>query len=189
MASATELANQALIKLGSKMISNIEAPVSAAGNICAELLQPALDVFTTSFRWSWADAVSVLDPVAEPDPEPVDYEYQYEVPTDFLQLLSLKTPENTEITDYRINAGTTIECDYDEIKLYYKARIEATSLPPSEIDAFTSYLAHRLSPGIDGGKRANIMYQEYMQKVTMAFMEDASQRKEPVDSEDYFSGS
>jgi hypothetical protein len=193
MASATELANQGLLKLGAKMISNIEAPVTAAGSICAELLQPSLDVFTTSYMWSWSDGMRILDYLVPPegeelDPPLIDYEYRYNVPTDFLHLQRLKDEWNNDITDYALVGGPGVECNFDVVKFYYTRRIDPAFLPSPVIDAFTSYLAHRLSPAIDGGKRAQVMLQEYVQKATAAFLEDARQRKDPIDSEDYYSG-
>jgi len=185
---ATQLANQALLKLSAKMITAIDATDNATAMVCNELLQPSLDSFCTGYRWSWCEQVATLTYVADPSPAPVDFEYEYEVPTDFLQLLKLKDEYDNRIRNYVLLTNNRIRCDSDTLKIYYVARIEPGVLPAPAIDAFTSYFAHRLSPSIDGGKRMQILYQEAIQKGTAAFIEDATQRPSPIDTEDYFNG-
>jgi len=183
--TATQLANQALLKLSAKMITSIEATNDAVAMVCKELLQPSLDTFCTGYRWSWCEQVATLTYVADPSPAPVDYDYEYQVPTDFLQLLKLKDEYDNRIRDYVLVTNDRIRCNSDTLKLYYVSSIAPDTLPVTAIDAFTSYYAHRLSPSVDGGRRMQLLLQLANQKGTAAFMEDAAQRPSPIDEENY----
>lgn len=178
-----ELCNLALIKLKTKVIANFTD--DARGISCGLLFSEALRYFGGTKYWTWNEVVTSLEADVEPDPAPTFFDYRFTVPadTEYIRKIYGKT-SHIEIDNYDYRKRK-IYIDEDEIILRYGCQIEATDIPGYCEDAFTSYLAHRLSPTIDAGQTADKFYSEYLQKMTEAYFVDADQRKSPIDKDKY----
>lgn len=179
-----ELCNQALIKLGSKLIANYTD--NATGILCDTLFTTSLYTFSTMFSWTWNEKLAVIDAEADPDPEPIYYTYSIPLPTDFIQMRIVKDEDtHLPIRDYDFRTKK-IYCNYDSVIIRYASTLSADDLPRLCDDSFSSYLAHRLAPSLEDSKKANELWSEFLQKAQSAFMEDASQRSSPLDEDSYY---
>jgi len=176
-----ELCNLALIKLGDKPIADFTD--GAVGSLCEKMFSTALYAFSTFYTWTWNEKVIAIDPVA--DATPIYYEYEFQLPTDFLQLRYIDDFDTMlQVTNYDIRMKT-LYCNYEKIIIRYASRVTADDLPYMCDDAFSSYLAHRLAPSLEDVSRAQQLWQEFLQKGQSVFLEDAKQRKSPIDRNDY----
>lgn len=134
-ASKTEIANQALIKLGQPRVSNIETDTSVAAQTMNGIWQTVLTTTLQTFPWNFA--IKRTDLAASAVLPSWGWDNQFPLPSDCLQILEVK-----DDPDYVIEEGY-IRCDQTgPLYIRYIAYISETSLyPPVFIDLFTHDLA------------------------------------------------
>jgi hypothetical protein len=155
MASKTEIANRALIKLGQPRVSNIETDSSAPAVTLNQIYNSVLQTCLQTYPWNFSIKRTDLAPDA--NAPSWGFDYAFTLPTDCLQLLEVK-----DDIEFRVE-GRKILCDGESV-LYikYVANITDTSLfPPVFVEFLSQQLAIEASDRIadDDNLKANLMSQ------------------------------
>jgi hypothetical protein len=186
MASAVEIANRALVKLGEERITAFTDP-SKAARLVNSMFDIVRDAELRAHPWSFAMTRAQLPAlVAAPA---WGYARQYELPADFLRLVYIQDTWVADLNDYRgddnpmfMVEGRRILTDLSApLRIRYVSRIEDTAL----FDAlFVEVLACRLAsemaePLTQSNSKVQIAADKYEEAVARARRANAIE-KPPV---------
>lgn len=181
MASVTEIANAALIKVGAKMISSIDDDTESARLLSARW-NMVRDAELRARNWRFAVKRASL---AALETEPAfGFDNEFELPSDCLRVIMVGDEyPGISATDYRsgpdqtyqIEGGKILINGDDELNLRYVARIENTGLWDalfSEVFAcrLALELVERLS---DSGTKQQLLAERYRIAMQMAIRGNA----------------
>jgi len=167
--SEVQICNNALIKVGSDIISSLTENTKGA-KLCNQLYSILRDELLRMHPWNFA--VKRVQLAAESTAPDFEFTYQYQLPSDFLRLLDVYNYS----TRYRVE-GDKVLSDDDTIQIIYIAQITDPQMFDS---AFSEVLATRLASEIAyslSGSRslADSLTEIYSRKLSMAKMADAQE--------------
>lgn len=142
MPTETDIANQALSRLGEPRISSIDA--NTVNAIAIRLhFETVRDSLLRSHRWNFATGRAEL--VQLTDAPVFGWSYQYQLPTDFLRLATLNGIEAKMAEAYHTIEGDKLLTDREEAKITYIKRVE----DPNSFDSlFTEVLILKLAAAV-----------------------------------------
>lgn len=155
MASKTEIANRALIKLGQPRVSNIETDSSSAAVTLNQIYSSVLQSCLQMYPWNFS--VTRTDLAPDANAPSWGFNYAFTLPTDYLQLLEVK-----DDVEFRVEGGKILCDGEDVLYIKYVANITDTALfPPVFVEFFAQQLAIEASDRItdDDNLKANLMSQ------------------------------
>ena len=168
MATATDVCNAALIKIGEKRITSagFATPTNERERVCSEHYERLRDAELRKNVWNFAIKRAVLSEDASA-PTGEDYTVRYALPSDYIRMIELY-----ETDDYQIENGYIL-CNVDStlnIRYVYKVTV-VNSFDPLFYDALACRIALELCDRITQkrAKRSEII-EEYK-----AFMLTAAQ--------------
>ena len=145
--SRTQIANQALSRLGARQISDIDDPNDPNAIRIANIYSVAFDEIARSHTWNCL--TKRADLAASATAPAFGFEYAYPLPSDFIRLISLNgyTYSNQREDFYSIE-GRSILTNASEAKIVYISRIESTQVNTLDalfVSAFVVLLASKLA--------------------------------------------
>lgn len=174
MASWVQIANAALIAIGSEKINDLTESNEAA-RLCNARYEDVLDAVLEEYPWNCTitRAVDVAADVTAPD---TDYDYRYQLPTVpyCLRLLAVYK-DGTALTSWQIS-GRYVECDEEApVTLKYIGRItDPNQIDPIIREAISARLAAEIAYKLTGSKAlAEGQWQIYQFKLKKARLVDA----------------
>jgi len=173
--SWTDIANQALGRLQSKLINNL-TDGSATANYCRLFMGQAIEDVYNEEDWTSATKRETLDLLTE-EPE-FGYDHAYQMPGDFLRLVEGGGIESTG-EDYSIE-GNQLLTDADEVELAYVARpSDPTTIPPHLRKAIAMRLAYLLCiPLTSNEQLSQRVAAEYNESIVRARSAEGKRKKE-----------
>lgn len=179
--SWTDIANQALLRLGSKKINNL-LDGSALANYCQQLMGQAIEDVLDEADWKAATKRSEIERLSEAPA--FGYSYAYQMPGDFLRLVEGMGIETTG-NDYSIE-GDRLLTDAEEVFIAYVARPEtANELPAHLRRAVAVRLAFLLTTPLTSSEAlAARVAAEYTDSIREALSADGGRRRTPQVSDD-----
>lgn len=170
MASKTEIANRALIKVGERRVSNVETTDTEAARTINELYDTVRDAVLSSYPWNFSIKRANLAPDAT---SPVwEWNYAYTVPSDFLSLVCIKDNPEYDFENNKIltDEGTTLY-------IKYISKVTNTGLySPVFVEAFSALLAAESIEKITQSNTKKAALQaEYERIIRRAHMIDAQE--------------
>lgn len=173
-ASWTDIANQALGRLGSKLINNL-LDGSALANYCQQFMGRAVEDVLNEADWRSAVNRAALEQLTETPP--FEYDYYYQMPGDFLRLVEGGGIETTG-EDYSIE-GDRILTNATEVNIAYVARPEEpTKLAPHIRGAIATRLAFLLTTPLTSSEPlASRLAAEYEQAIKVALAADGARKR------------
>jgi hypothetical protein len=150
MATATDICNMALVKIGEKRITTagFATPTNERERLCSEHYERLRDAELRKNVWNFAIKRAVLSEDAS-EPEGEDYAVRYANPSDMLRLVDI-----FETDDYRIESGFILCNVSDELNVRYVRRVTVVN---DMDDLFRDALACRIAAELCNrisGKRA-----------------------------------
>lgn len=167
--SEVQICNNALIKVGSDVISSLTENTKGA-KLCNQLYEPIRDELLRLHPWNFAvERVELAAEVASPL---FGFEFKFTLPSDFIRLLDVYD----YVTRYRIE-GNNIFSDDNNLKIVY---IKKETNPGKFDSAFTEVLATRIASEISyslSGSRtlSDSLLEIYTRKLASAKMVDAQE--------------
>lgn len=144
-ASAVELVNEALTRIGADTISSLEAEESPTAAIATSLYQPTVDRLLSEFPWRFATKRVQLSRLAAAPPDP--WTYQYALPAGTLRVI--RTDQRRENFDlYRADdtGNRVLYSDRSEVWADVVVSIEDGGLFPAHFEeALVAKLAATLA--------------------------------------------
>lgn len=179
MASKTDVANRALVKLGEARIISIDDNNKPARTLNS-MFDLVLDAELRSRKWSFSIKRKKIAP--DSDAPAFGYGAQYQLPTDCLRVLSVSIYDLGPNLDDYISAGNqpfVIEgrkvlfgrsASNEELPLRYIARItDTTQWDATFAEAFACRLAAECAETLtQSASKRNLAWQEYQQALTAA---------------------
>lgn len=170
MASKTEIANHALLKLGETRVSNIETDIEKKSKTIRELWNEVRDALLEAYPWNFA--IKRVSIAADGTAPVYGWDNAFSVPVDFLKLLYIKDTD-----EYVIENGKILTDTDAPLYITYVARITDTSrYNPLFNEALACRLAFDACESItQSNTKKEFLYKEYMQAINTAFQSDAIQ--------------
>jgi hypothetical protein len=169
----TDIANQALKALGSKLINNMSDGTPNA-SFCSQFMGAAVDTILSEEDWGAVTSRASLNQLAEtPAFGPA---YYYQMPNDYVRLISIDTGEEAFTVE-----GDRIATDAQTVDLVYVARpADPAKLTPYLRTAIAAQLALLLSIPLSSseGTAARIQGQ-YMAAISLARRAEGRQKDDP----------
>jgi hypothetical protein len=172
--SWTDIANQALGRLGSKLINNL-LDGSALAGYCQQFMGKAVeDVLNEA---DWTSAIKRTSLVQTVDTPPFGYAYYYQMPGDFHRLVEGGGIETTG-EDYSIE-GDKLLTDAAEVNIAYVARPEeSATLAPHIRGAIALRLAFLLTTPLTSSEPlAARIAAEYAEAIKVALSADGARKR------------
>lgn len=159
MSSKTEIANLALLHLGSsEIIANIETEKSQKAMVCRKFYDISRDATLRDYAWPFAITIAALGLVEE---NPTDeWLYSYRYPQDCARALRILSGVRVDTADSRVkykivdadDGGHLIYTDQEDAELeYVKQMTDITKYPPDFIMAISFRLAAYIAPSVTAG--------------------------------------
>jgi hypothetical protein len=188
MATNLEIANQALLELGSTTItqSDFDTPTSAAAKVVSPAFSMVLNEVVSDYDFPDLRVVAELTSAGTPAVD-TEFDYYFTLPSDFNILNKVTTSEGYPYGKYRLEQSQILGNE-DPLFLHYSKTItDASVLPDYLVPAIIYKLAARIAKPLTGEiNERNMMNQEYekafkrakrrasQDKVPMRFMTDAN---------------
>jgi len=183
MASDVSICNEALLSIGAERISSLSGS-SKGARLCAQFYPTSRDEVLESHNWTFSVKRVELARVSDVTPE-FGYDYTYQLPADFLLDIRL------EYTDVKYEIiGDYLNCDEDEVKLFYLAATTATGryfalFQAALVERLKSKLAiPLLGNGTKGLKAAETAFNQYLYWLGKAQEFDAMRGNEEMPTDD-----
>jgi hypothetical protein len=163
MASAVEICNRTLIRLGEETITSLTDDSDRA-RICNNIYPEVLDSLVSEYPWNFAIQRATLARLLD---TPVwDFAYAYQLPTDPYCLRVLETDEDDTITYPWRREGDTIVTDATSVNIKYLGRIvDPNKIPPLVRELIAIRLAAEIAYPITGDARLSpSLWDLYKQK-------------------------
>lgn len=188
MATNLEIANQALLELGSATITqaDFDSPSSSAARVVSPAFSSVLKEVLSTYDFPILRVVAKLVSVGAPAVD-TEFDYSFSIPNDFNYLNKVTTTEGFQNSDYRIEgsdvASLRILANETPIFLHYgKTITDASVLPDYLISAVVYRLAARIAKPLTGEiNEREMMNREYEKAIKQA-KRRASQDKAPLRS-------
>jgi hypothetical protein len=181
MATNLEIANQALLELGSAPITSDDftTPVSASAKVVSPAFSSVLNEVLSDYDFPVLRVVAELTSAGAPAVD-TEFDYYFALPADFNFLNKVTTTEGFLEGAYRVE-GDTILANETPIFLHYTKTItDASVLPDYLVPAIIYKLAARIAKPLTGEiNERNMMNQEY-EKAFKRAKRRASQDKVPM---------
>jgi len=177
--SWTDVANQALGRLGTKQIGTISETTNPNANYCRKFIGGAVeDVFN---EFSWKAATKRVQLAQLTDTPAYGFEYQYQLPSDFIRCVEVDAGGEKWSIE-----GEQLLTDADEVYITYTARpADATKLPPYLRNLIAIRLADILSGPITKSESTQTKIRaEYKEALARALSADGGRRDEQTAAED-----
>ncbi len=137
MASKTDIANMALLKLGQPAIMSMEDN-SHQARLCAQEFGAALEAILRAYPWPFAIRRKELNRMI--DKPPFGPRYYYQIPADSVRVIEW----HTESFPYQVE-GDKVLCNAERVAIRYVSRdIEIAKLDIQTVDVVATELAIRL---------------------------------------------
>lgn len=134
--SKTDIANQALGRVGQKAIMDLNDTTSPPARVCNNVFEQSVRELGRLAEWQCLTKRVELGQLSS-DPD-FGWDHQYQLPADYLRMIKLNGLNAWEAQDFYVIEGKRILCDEDEAKIVYVAYVEDST----QYDAlFTSALA------------------------------------------------
>jgi hypothetical protein len=167
MASQTDICNLALIKIGQKTISSIDADTPTATKLKAVYDQILDEALTQGPERGWKFATTRETVSVDGTTPDSEFDYRYKLPNGFLRAVKVHE-DGSDYTDW-IREGEYLLTNGvdDEINLTYVQRVTTTGLfPPHFVKVLYTMLAYELAFNIvQNSKLAGDLLQELHFKV------------------------
>lgn len=207
MASRTDIANAALVKLGQDIFLSALTDRTKAGILLNRLFDPMLDVVLASHAWPFAlTSVALAEQTQDPMP---GWTYRYTYPTDCVNALALTDeggirgtltqvasqwcPDNAAVfrdgrLAFEVTYGTqdtAIAADLEDAYLIYVARVtDASRYPILFQEALSCRLALEAAPVLKGElglREAPRLRENYMMALSEARVQSFNESRETVE--------
>jgi len=187
--SKVSICNQALIRIGAKIIANLNSDTSKEAKICNLVYDEALEELLTEFDWSFALYAVHLNLVANDNFISL-YPYVFQIPSDCLYIKEviddtlyigakkhLHNVERLGIEPYVIR-GNRIETAYEGIVLRYIKKIDTPALMPAYFrQVLALFIAQKICTAItDNASMYEQIFVECRNKLLEAKLQDITQR-------------
>jgi hypothetical protein len=154
----TRICNQALARIGSARIDNIDTDSSPEAIQCNIHYEATRDALLRRHQWGFAAARAAL---AQSTTTPAfGFAYQYPLPSDFMKLRAIYgdggTRRNNSVYSHKLEAGNVLSDD-SSMKILYTAKItDAGKFDPMFVECIVLRLALKLMPPLtnQAGSRA-----------------------------------
>lgn len=169
MATAVEICNSALIKVGAQRILSL-TDANERARVMNEQYQKVRDELLYSHPWNFAIARAALSPVAAPE---FGFSNAFQLPTDCLRVVETDLPKDAK---WDIE-GSKFVCNYSEVRIKYIKRSTDTSRYSA---AFCEALSFRLAADIayqltQSTSLADSLWQKAEQRLALARTFDAQE--------------
>lgn len=156
MASAVQICNMALTRIGQNQFIDSIDEQSKAAELCALHYEQCRDEVLQAFPWPFAEARVALADIGSP---PQNWAFRYRYPVDCLEARHISVPGVTMPTSaqripYKVvhaTGGRAILTNQEHAELVYTVRVEDTTYFPQ---AFVNALAWRLAAELAMGLQA-----------------------------------
>ena len=177
MASAVDVANDALTFIGATRIVSLEDDLTEAG-VMNQLYQRTVDAVLRSYPWKCAKMQATLAASAT---APVwEWDKAYRLPPDplCLRVISVK---DADTDDKWERYGNFIYTDLTACSIDYIGRIDASAFDPVLRDAISAKLASDAAyPLVGSSSLVQMMYQTYIEKINQAMEASVIEGSSPV---------
>jgi hypothetical protein len=171
--SWVDVANAALIKLGSNTITSLEnAGNHKAGRLANLRYEACRDIVLRLHPWNCATERTTTANLDSPTPD-IDYTYYHSLPSDCLRVLKVGPAG----VDFRVQ-GRYIATDETLLELSYIKRITDVSLLDELCaEAIATYLAWDIVPAVkqDSSESRSVLWEQFKQIVAQAKSVDAKE--------------
>lgn len=178
MASKTDIANQALSRIGAKTIMDIDDTTSTSARVIKNVFEQSVREVGRFHEWNCLMARSDLAQLTEAPA--FGFDYQYKLPTNCLKLVTVNGYLAGTVEDnYRVE-GRNILTDAEECKITYVEYKEDTGdYDPLFIEALAVYLASKIATSIrqDEGMASQLKNEFYRIILPKARKTDGNERK------------
>ncbi|NCC66541.1 MAG: hypothetical protein EOM15_18055 [Spirochaetia bacterium] len=174
-----DLANRALLRIGSEQISSLDEGVPRA-NYCYQLLPQAIETVYSSYHWRSAAKRVGLAPLA--DAPAYGYAYQFALPADCALIRSVECEGPYSISNQKILTDAT------SVFLSYLALpATPTDMPVVVRDLVVRQLAYLISmPILHNDGVSNRLLQEYYQAYAQAVTKDGIAQYQEEEENDWY---
>lgn len=176
--SKTNIANQALSRVGAKTILDIDDTNSTSARVIKNVFEASVREVSRMHDWNCLKArASLAQNATGPD---FGWSYQYNLPVDCEKLCTVNGYEDGTTEDLYEIEGRTILTDSDECKITYIQYKEATGDYDSLfIEALVVWLASKIATSIRQDESVSKMMRDefHMRILPAARMKDGNERK------------
>jgi len=178
MASAVQICNMALQRVGSPAITALDQGNKAA-NLCQTYFETLRDEVLAAHDWGFARKRRQLALLSETAVG--RWTYTYQMPVDCLKPRFVESSLGTQDTKFRVE-GSTILCNEEDIVLVYTARItDTTKFSTDFIKALWTRIAAELAHPLTGSNtKGEGMWKLYYIALKEAETEDSRSDKDEV---------
>ena len=174
--SDTRIANEALIALGAKPVTDLYDSTDPNARVMAELFDLVRDELLMFHDWQFATKVVRL--AEDPDDENLTrYEHSYHLPADLLRMVTIVDGAVYADMQYQhfLMRGNRLYCDLSPCAIRYVARVEDVTEFPRWFDrALAMNLAARAAVRIaENPQKAGMLKQEFGAAAAEALRMDA----------------
>lgn len=175
MASAVEICNRALIRIGEDVITSL-IDDSERARVCNSIYEEVLDSVMTEYPWNCAIQRASLQQLVD---TPVwDFAYSYQLPTDpyCLRVISTDLDDDKDLYPWQ-REGDTLVTDASAVNIKYLARVEdPNKIPPILRELISVRLAAEIAYPIVGDARLSAsMWELYDKKAKQAKLADGQE--------------
>lgn len=181
MATNLEIANQALLELGSTAITqaDFDTPTSASAKVVSPAFSSVLNEVLSDYDFPVLRVVVELASAGVPAVD-TEFDYYFNLPADFNFLNKVTTTEGFLWDAYRIE-GSTLLANETPIYLHYTKTItDASVLPDYIVPAIIYKLAARIAKPLTGEINEREMMNREYEKAFKRAKRRASQDKVPM---------
>ena len=175
-----DICNDAIARVGGKLIQSIESPTTLTENYCATMYPKNRRIVLRSAVWNFARTTKEI---AKSSEQAKGYAGVYPLPNDFLRLLGVIGMDlmGYDTDRYRLsdNKLYLVDCGTPSIELEYIRDVEdATRFDPLFTEALSLRLAYNLQYALSGkNTTAQRLYEEYQLALAEAKSIDGQEQK------------
>lgn len=181
MATNLEIANQALLELGSAPITSDDftTPVSASAKVVAPAFSSVLNEVLSDYDFPVLRVVAELTSAGVPAVD-TEFDYYFNLPADFNFLNKVTTTDGFLDGVYRIEGDTILANDTPIFLHYTKTITDASVLPEYLVPAIVYKLAARIAKPLTGEINEREFLNREYDKAFKRAKRRASQDKAPL---------
>ena len=168
MASKTEIANWALLKLGCGRVSNIETEANENARILNSIYDNVKNALLQQYPWNFCLERTTLTPAS--GTPAWGYNYKYHLPSDYLAMREIQYDP-----DYVIEGQYLLTDCGTELNVRYHKLIDVDAyLPPLFVEALATKLAHQACERItQSTSKKDSLLQDFSLIINSAYVADA----------------
>jgi hypothetical protein len=179
MASKTDIANQALSRIGAKTIMDLDDTTSTSARVVKNVFEQSVREVGRFHDWNCLMERSNLAQLSTPPA--FGWEYQYQLPTNCLKLCTVNGYEIGDNEDAYDVEGRKILTDSDECKITYVAYKEDTGeYDPLFVEALVVYIAAKIATSIrqDENLASQLKQEFYQYALPKARKKDGNEKRQ-----------